>query len=95
MAVLSVPHPLPAAAGLQEVVAAVAAAAAEEQEAPADGAGVDGKGASSSSLLSPLEDEPSLCSHLFQDNRQHLASYANSSRHLVLFSLHQKAPALG
>lgn len=57
------PHPLPVAAGLQEV----AAAAAEEQEALVDGAGVGGKGASSSSPLSPSEDEPSLCSHLFQD----------------------------
>lgn len=95
MVVLLVPRPLPAAAVVQAVVAAVAAAAAEEAEALADGAGVDGKGASSSSRFSLLEDGLLLCSHLFQDNRQHLASYAKISGHLIFFAFHQKAPMLG
>ena len=95
MAVLLAPRPLPAAAVVQAVVAAVAAAAAEEAEVLADGAGVDGKGASSSSHPLLLEDGPSLCSHLFQDNRQHLASYGKISGHLIFFSFHQKPPMLG
>lgn len=59
MAVLPVPRPLPAAAGL------AAAAAAEGAEVLAGGAGVDGRGASSSSHLLLSEDGPLLCSHLF------------------------------
>lgn len=94
MVVLLVPRPLPAAAVVQAVVAALAAAA-EEAEALADGAGVDGKGASSSSRFLLLEGGLLLCSHLFQDNRQHLASYAKISGHLMFFAFHQKAPLLG
>lgn len=94
-AALLAPRPLLAAAAVQVVVAAVAAAAAEEAEVLADGAGVGGKDASSSSHLLLLEDGSLLCSHLFQDNTQHLASYAKISGHLIFFSFYQKAPMLG
>lgn len=94
VAVPLAPGPLPAAAGLQVEVVAVAAAA-EGPEALADDAGVDGKGASSSSHISFSEDGPLLCSHLFGDNRQHLASYAKISGHFLFFSFHQRAPVLG
>lgn len=57
------PLPLPAAAA----VPAAGVAAAAEAAVLADGAGVDGKGASSSSHLLLSEDGPLLCSHLFQE----------------------------
>lgn len=56
VAVPLAPRPLPAAAG-----------PAGEAAVLADVAGVDGKGASSSSRFLFLGDGPLLCSHLFQE----------------------------